>query len=228
MSPRLPSGNSGSKIRIWVAHEDPVVGEGVASICAQQADFAVRVGAAGKPAGDPSYAANSWDIVVVEFSDIAAWLAAPTRQRTAALGAPRIIVVGPLEREWQVRSALESGAHGYVHQGCDPEELWLAVRTVAKGGRYVTQLAAQCVANGLNNEALTPRELEVLALLGQGLANKSIAQLLHVAPGTVKTHVAAILDKLNASTRTEAVATALHRGLVQEPAHPATKAPHCP
>lgn len=126
----------------------------------------------------------------------------------------RIVVLGSAVRDAEVFRSMQAGAQGYVTLSGGISELVRCIDSVAGGRRYMCSEAAQSIATGFGRNDLTPRELDVLNLLAGGLGNKHIAKELEVAPGTVKTHVKAILGKLNAATRTEAAKIARDRGLV--------------
>jgi len=113
--------------------------------------------------------------------------------------------------------ALDAGARGFVLKEAPLADLARAVRTVADGGTYVDPvlagvLAAPAVTDSL--PALTRREREVLRLLADGLSNEEIGKQLFISPETVRTHVRKAMDKLDADTRTQAVATALRQSLI--------------
>jgi len=127
---------------------------------------------------------------------------------------PRVLVVTGIGREFEVRSALRVGVRGYLLIDSCAHELAEAVRSVARGSRYVCRAVAPCIANSLVEDPLTGRESDVLQLVAAGLGNKQIATRLNIAVGTVKCHVKAILEKLAVATRTEAAAVANRRGLV--------------
>lgn len=129
----------------------------------------------------------------------------------------RLIALTTLGTEEHVYRALRAGASGFLLKDCALPELLQAIREVLAGGRYLQPQAAERLAGRLTQPALTVRETEVLQWLAQGLSNKHIARHLALAEGTVKTHVKAILAKLGADTRTQAVATALTRGLLAPP-----------
>jgi DNA-binding NarL/FixJ family response regulator len=124
----------------------------------------------------------------------------------------------------KVYAALKAGAAGYVLKDAQPEELVAAIKAVAAGGSYLGAQAAielinrvDCYIGNLPDdlpEPLTERELEVLKLLGQGLGNREIAEKLIVSEKTVKTHVANILQKLQVSSRTQAVLYAIQHNLL--------------
>ena len=90
-----------------------------------------------------------------------------------------------------------------------------AVLTTTQGRRYLAQSVAAKLADHLNSNQLSERETEILNLMATGLSNKGIARQAGITEGTVKFHVNSILGKLNCASRTEAVASALKRGLIQ-------------
>ena len=129
----------------------------------------------------------------------------------------RVLAIAAIAREHAVRRALLSGVHGFVLTSSPLQELVRAVRALSRGETYLCPQVA-CQLSGVGEHiVLTGREDEVLRLLAQGLCNKLIARHLEIAAGTVKTHVKAIMAKLNASSRTEAASIATARGLVQIP-----------
>ena len=123
----------------------------------------------------------------------------------------------------KVYAALKSGAAGYILKDAEPEELVAAIKAVAAGGSYLGAQVAAELTNRLEEnqhlksdlpEPLTEREMEVLKLLGQGMGNRKIAKHLVVSEKTVKTHMANILQKLQVSSRTQAVLYAIRRQLI--------------
>ena len=113
--------------------------------------------------------------------------------------------------------ALDTGARGFVLKEAPLADLARAVRTVADGGTYVDPVLAGVLAARAATEslpALTRREREVLRLLADGLSNEEIGKQLFISPETVRTHVRKAMDKLDADTRTQAVATALRQSLI--------------
>ena len=117
---------------------------------------------------------------------------------------------------WPVE-VVRAGASGFVSKDAPPEEIVAALRTVARGGVVLTAEQLARVAEPPVDHpsvTLTPREQEVLCLLAEGKSNREIAVALGVAVGTVRTHVANILGKLDVADRREAVAEARRRGLL--------------
>lgn len=137
-----------------------------------------------------------------------------------------LVVLSASENPADVRQALEGGAVGYIPKSCSSHEMITALRLVLAGKIYLpTTLLASLEALQLppplaetsKHSELTPRQLEVLHLMGQGLSNKRIGRHLNVAEGTVKLHVAAVLRLLNTSNRTQAVVEASRQGLIVYP-----------
>ncbi len=117
--------------------------------------------------------------------------------------------------------ALQAGVRGYLLRDASPEEIVETVRAVGQGLTVLHPAVARALLAGSRqpqpaaaDEPLTARELEVLQLMAQGLPSKTIATRLHISEHTVKFHVGAILAKLGAASRTEAVALAIRRGLI--------------
>jgi DNA-binding NarL/FixJ family response regulator len=114
-------------------------------------------------------------------------------------------------------AALDAGARGFVLKEAPLGDLIRALRTVAGGGTYVDPALAGMLVSGEVAErlpALTKREREILRLLADGMRNENVARELFISPLTVRTHVKNAMTKLEADTRTEAVASALRRALI--------------
>ncbi|HSP73742.1 MAG TPA: response regulator transcription factor [Gaiellaceae bacterium] len=112
--------------------------------------------------------------------------------------------------------ALDAGARGFVLKEAPMDDLVRAVATVAAGELYVDPVLAGALAGAVRGEvvSLTQREREVLRLLADGLSNDEIGKVLFISPETVRTHVRKAMDKLDADTRTEAVAKAIRSSLI--------------
>ena len=116
----------------------------------------------------------------------------------------------------QLTEALDAGVRGFVLKEAPLEDLVRAVKSVARGETYVDPVLAGLLAAGLSREqtALTQREREVLRLLADGLSNEEIGKRLFISAETVRTHVRKAMDKLDADTRTQAVAKAIRQSLI--------------
>ena len=126
----------------------------------------------------------------------------------------RIIVLTTYEGDEDIHQAMEAGASGYLVKGLPQEMLVSAVRRVHAGGRYLPPPMSQALAARTPDSNLSTRERQVLALVAKGNSNKEIAVALGITEATVKCHVSVILMRLSASDRTQAVVTALQRGLI--------------
>lgn len=126
----------------------------------------------------------------------------------------RIIVLTSYDGDEDIYRALQAGAQSYQLKNLPSEELLEAMRTVAAGRRRIPPPIAARLADRLPRSELTPRELEVLEMIAQGLSNKDIAAALSITEFTVKFHVKSILHKLNVSDRTHAAISALQRGII--------------
>jgi len=135
----------------------------------------------------------------------------------------RVIVLTSFLDDEKLLPALRAGAAGYLLKNAQPEELVRAVRAAHAGevlldpvvaARLIEALAVDGPEGPLDR--LTPRELDVLRLIGRGLANKRIAAELRVSEKTVKTHVGHLLAKLGVTDRTQAAVLALHEGLIEQ------------
>lgn len=115
-----------------------------------------------------------------------------------------------------VRRSIELGAHGYVLKSAGSEELARALDVVAAGDTYIQgEVTKSLLESPIDHSPhLSPRELEIISLIADGLENKQIARRLEISETTVKTHLRSAFDRLQVTSRSEAVATALRHGLI--------------
>jgi DNA-binding NarL/FixJ family response regulator len=125
-----------------------------------------------------------------------------------------ILLLSMYDDERYVHDALRAGASGYVLKRQADAELIEAVRTVAGGARYVSDLADVDLDDG-PADPLTPRELDVVKLIAEAYTNKQIAETLSVSEKTVESHRSNVLSKLGMRDRVELVRYAIKRGLVE-------------
>ena len=143
-----------------------------------------------------------------------AWAQHHKLRSSAAQPGPAVVVITWCDGEAHVRNALQAGIGGYLLGNCSLDKLVDAVRVVGRGSPYLCEVAAALMAKSLTRTPLTMRENEILHLIASGMSNKVIASELSIALGTVKAHTKAILDKLNARSRTQATVIAAQRGLL--------------
>lgn len=196
--------NHGEKIRVWVAHDDAILNAGLCALLQACTDIDVTL------AGTEGVSERTADVIITGHRKGIERM----NNGEASEHRPRVLIITHLEREWDVRNAMTAGVHGYLLQSCSAEQLVAAVRTLARGMRYLSAELSRCMADSVTRIGLTSRETDVLQLLAQGCCNKSIARELGIGVGTVKTHVKGLFDKLGATARTHAVVLATRRGLV--------------
>jgi two-component system NarL family response regulator len=126
----------------------------------------------------------------------------------------RIIVLTTYDGDEDIYRSLQAGAQGYLLKDMFFDELEAAIRKVHAGARLIPGSVAERLAARMSSAELTARELEVLQQIVAGKSNKEIASSFTISEATVKTHINNILNKLGVSDRTQAVTTALQRGLV--------------
>jgi two-component system NarL family response regulator len=128
----------------------------------------------------------------------------------------KVIILSTYEGEEEIHQALEAGARAYLlKKDTLGDDALKAIRAVHAGQRYIPPPVAAILAERMHRSELTARELDVLQSIASGLSNKRIADHLGITEGTVKIHVTNILSKLGAADRTEAVTTAIRRGIVR-------------
>ena len=195
-------------LRIAVAAEDPLVRGGLVSLLALEADFSVAAQGTGPEDSALRRDSASAELLLWDVGSAAAERASMGRTPTLAL----------VRDEEAALDWLRAGALGVLLRDADAERLTAALRAVALGVGVFDPVLVQSLlstrAPPADNSVFTPRESEVLALLAEGLSNKLIAERLKISDHTAKFHVNAILNKLGAETRTEAVVTAARRGLL--------------
>jgi two-component system, NarL family, response regulator LiaR len=161
------------------------------------------------------------DVAVVDLGLPGRDGVALTRELKASSDRPGVVVLTMQDRDEDVLAALAAGADAYCVKSSDASVVVDAVRSVAAGGAYFDPRVAHVVLRRFSapqatagTSPLTPRETEVLRLIAEGSGNAEIAERLHLGLGTVKGHVADILEKLSASDRAHAAITAFRRGLI--------------
>jgi two-component system, NarL family, response regulator len=206
--------NQIAKIKVMVVDDHPLMRVGVASIVNARPDMTVVAQAGTGEEAVALHQRHRPDITLMDLrlpcmSGVDAILAIRARDAAA-----RFVVLTTYEGDEDIHRALEAGAQGYVIKGMPYQTLIEALQRVQKGGRFLPPPIARALASRMPDSELSSREQEVLHLLVDGKTNKEIANLLGITEATVKCHVSTILMRLNVSDRTQAVVTALQRGLV--------------
>jgi DNA-binding NarL/FixJ family response regulator len=202
-------------IRVLSVDDHPLLRQGIAAIINSQPDMLLVAEASSGSEGIQKFRAHQPDVTLMDLklpdmSGIDTVIAIRTEFSDA-----RIIMLTTFEGDVEVQRALEAGARGYMLKSMPPKELVEVIRQVHAGKKRVpAELAAQ-LAEHLSDEALTEREVDVLRHVAGGNRNRDIAERLFISEETVKVHVKHIMQKLGASDRTQAVAIAVRRGIIQ-------------
>ena len=215
------------RIRIVVVDDHDVVRRGLLSVLSGEPDLEV-VGAVegGMQALDLiaqlDARAQRPDVVVMDLEMAPVDGIETTRQIRSRYDDVEVVALTSFGEEERVRAALEAGASGYLLKDADVDDVAAAVRAAHRGELQLDPAVARLLMSSLRgisrddvSSALTPRELEVLALVGTGRANKQIAAELSISERTARTHVSNILRKLGLASRTQAALWAVREGLVE-------------
>lgn len=209
--PSLPT----APITILTADDHPLIRDGLAAVLRGQNGFEVVADAANGEEAIEAYARLRPDIVLMDLRmPIMDGLAA-TRAILADDPNARIIVLTTYDGDEDIHRALSAGARGYLLKDMMRTDLLGVIHAVYRGQRGIPGPVAARLAEFTPRIGLTPRELEVLRLVADGLSNAQVAEKIGRTEGTVKVHLKNILQKLDASDRTEAVTTALRRGFIR-------------
>ena len=138
-----------------------------------------------------------------------------TEEIRAAVPSAKIVVLTSFGTSDKISRAIEAGATGALMKTAEDRELLSAIRTVASGGRIISPAVRKLISTDPPAPELTPRQLEILQAMARGLTNKDIARMFSIRTDGVNEHVLAILAKLGAANRTEAVATAIRKQLIR-------------
>ncbi|MGW6795959.1 response regulator transcription factor [Streptomyces chartreusis] len=215
-------------VTVLLVDDEPLVRAGLRAVLEAQPDIEVVGEAADGAAVIPLVRQLRPDVVAMDVRmPLLDGIEATRAVLRTVAEPPKILVVTTFENDEYVYEALRAGADGFLLKRARPAEIVHAVRLVAEGESLlfpasVRQLAAQYGDDGGNRAAraqlerarLTEREAEVLRLMARGLSNAEIAARLVVGTETVKSHVSAVLAKLGARDRTQAVITAYESGFV--------------
>jgi DNA-binding NarL/FixJ family response regulator len=201
-------------IRVLIADDHAVVRQGLRAFLDLQDDLEVVGEAADGEEALAAAAELAPDVVLIDLvMPRLDGIEAIRRLREVAPDSRAIVLSSFLDDE-KLFPAVRAGAAGYLLKDVQPQELVAAIRTVHAGGSLLHPAVAARLMKEIATDPLTPREREVLALIGRGMPNKLIARELDVAEKTVKAHVSSILAKLGVTDRTQAALFAVREGLV--------------
>jgi len=201
-------------IRVMLVDDHYLVRVGLANIIALEDDMSVCGEAGNADQALVLFRKEQPDVTLMDLRLPGRSGADATAAIRAEFPSARIIVLSTYAGDEEIFAALQAGAMSYLLKSVQREELVSTIRKVSTGQRHLPPEVASRLAGRLPRSQLSPRELDVLRLMVVGKRNREIADALSISEGTVKIHVSNILLKLGVSDRTEAVTTALQRGIV--------------
>jgi DNA-binding NarL/FixJ family response regulator len=214
------------RVRVVVVDDHPIFRQGFAALLASMEEMAV-VGTAGdgRQALElvDTLGSDEIDVVVMDVQMPVLDGVEATRRLAESHPDLRVIVLTMSEQDTTVLDAIQAGARGYLLKGAEPDEIRRAIATVASGGLVFGGDLAERVAGIFATASaasasqpfpqLSAREQEVLDLIAAGLSNQQIAARLFLSPKTVRNHVSAVITKLRATDRSEAIIRGRDAGL---------------
>ncbi|MGA3344488.1 MAG: response regulator transcription factor [Terracidiphilus sp.] len=201
-------------IRILIVDDHPIMRVGISALIASCKDMEAVAQAGSGEEALTLHAAHLPDITLMDLRLPGISGVETIRRIRVQCPNARFIVLTTYEGDEDIFQAMEAGATGYLVKGMPKEMLVNAVKKVHSGGRFIPPHVSKALTSRTPDSNLSSREREVLGLVAKGNSNREIAGKLGITEATVKCHVSVILMRLNASDRTQAVVTALQRGLI--------------
>jgi two-component system NarL family response regulator len=201
--------------RVLVVDDHSLLRTGVANIINQEPDLEVVAEAANGRDAIAAFLEHRPDVVLMD-------LRMPGMEGVEAISRIRdvdpqalVVVLTTYDADEDIARALQAGAKAYILKDIAADALLACIRDVLAGKTYLAPAAAAKLAEHVTQVQLTPRELATLRLMANGSSNKEIAVALNISERTVKSHLAHLFEKLQVTSRTEAVRVATRRGLVR-------------
>lgn len=213
MDEQMPKKDA-SKIRVLVVDDHPIMRIGIAAIIQATPDMTTVAQAGSGEEAIEMFEQHLPDITLMDLRLPGISGVEAIRTLMARHPSAKFVVLTTYEGDEDIHQALEAGARSYIIKGMPHDALVSALRRVHAGGRFLPPPVSRALSSRVPKSELSTREREVLDLIARGRSNKEIAALLGIAESTVKCHVSVILMRLNVEDRTQAVVTALQRGIV--------------
>jgi len=203
------------RIRVLSVDDHPLLSEGIATMINSQPDMQLISQASSGSEAIQQYREHRPDVTLMDLrlpdlSGIDVMIAIRTEFPDA-----RVVMLTTFEGDVEIQRALQAGARGYLLKNMPPSEILDVIRQVHAGKKRVPPQVAAQIAEHMSDEDLTAREVEVLRKIAGGNRNKDIAEILFISEETVKVHIKHIMDKLGAKDRTQAIAIAVRRGIIE-------------
>jgi DNA-binding NarL/FixJ family response regulator len=204
-----------SSIRVLCVDDHPLLRDGIAAILSGQPDIQLVAEAASGAQALQQFQQHRPDVTLMDLrlpdmSGIDTMIAIRSKVPEA-----RIIILTTFEGDVSIQRALQAGAHGYLLKSTPPKDLLDGIRQVHAGKKWVPAEVAARLAEHITDDALTQREVDVLRHVAGGNRNRDIGHRLFISEETIKVHIKHIMEKLGASDRTQALAIAVRRGIIQ-------------
>ncbi len=211
------------EIKILIVDDHPVVREGIGSMLKRQPDFRIVGEACNGLEAVEKARELSPDVVLMDLRMPELDGVEAIKRIKEEKPEVKFIILTTYSDDEYIFKGIAAGARAYLLKDAPRDELFKAIRAVSRGESLIQPIVASRVLDKLAElsrktplaETLSEREVEVLRLMASGESNKDIADKLSITQSTVKTHITSIFQKLNVTTRTEAVTTALKRGIIQ-------------
>ncbi|QKQ73397.1 response regulator transcription factor [Nostoc sp. TCL240-02] len=203
-----------TKIRVLIVDDHAIVRKGLATIINRDPEMTVIAQAEDGQQAIAAFREYQPDVTLMDLrmpkmGGVEAIMAICAEFKQA-----RIALLTTYDGDEDIYRGLQAGAQGYLLKDSKLGELLNAIRAIHNGQKYILPEVGAKLLQRMSNPELSERELEVLRLMAQGMGNQEIATVLSIGESTVKSHVNRILSKLGVSDRTQAVITAVKRGIV--------------
>lgn len=206
-------------LRLLLADDHPVVRAGLRAVLETESDFVIVADVdTAERAVEIAGQSADLDVVLMDLQFGAAMNGVEaTAEITSAANAPKVLILTTFDTDADILAAIDAGATGYLLKDAPPDELASAVRSAAAGDSALAPAVASRLMSRVRGtrEHPSPREIEVLELVAEGLTNRQISQRLYLSQATVKSHLAHAFGKLGVESRTAAVASARQRGIIR-------------
>jgi DNA-binding NarL/FixJ family response regulator len=200
--------------RILIVDDHAILRMGLASLLSSKKDIEVVGDAANGPEGIRRAIELKPDVVVMDLMMPGMGGAEATARLLEKAPDAKVLIITTFDTSDGIDRALKAGARGAIMKNCDFEELVDALRTVASGGSYIAPDVKRLFSNDPPAITLSPRQREMLQSIARGLSNPEIAKQFGISIYVVKEHIAALFAKIGAANRSEAVAIAMRKDLI--------------
>ena len=210
----MSANTSGQNIRLLVVDDHFVVRSGVVASLALEDDLEVVAEAETGEQALAIYREKQPDVVIMDLRLPGKNGIETTAELIKAFPAAKVLIFTTYDGDEDIYRATQAGAFGYLLKSSPRAELLTAVRALAKGERFMPPAISARLAARVAGPDLSPRELEILQLIGRGLSNKEIGAQLFISEDTVKRHISNLFVKLKVNDRAQATAEAIRRGFI--------------